>query len=84
MQRFASDIDAKLNFLDRQLRPQQPKNELITVRDLWSHKASWIELQASNIEEIRQQVAELRQTIDAAFERHHFRLSVFPQVKQRQ
>jgi len=40
MQRFASNIDAKLNFLDRQLRLQQPKNELITVRDLWSHKAS--------------------------------------------
>jgi len=38
------------------------------------------ELQASNIEEIRQQVAELRQTINTAFERRDFRVSVFLQV----
>jgi len=41
------------------------------------------ELQASNIEEIKQQLAELRQTINTAFERRDFRFSVFPQVVQR-
>jgi len=38
------------------------------------------ELQASNIEEIGQQVAELRQTINTSFERRDFRVSVFLQV----
>jgi len=41
------------------------------------------ELQVSNIEEIKQQLAELRQIINTAFARRDFRLSVFPQVEQR-
>ena len=42
-------------------------------------------LQVSNIEEIKQQVAQLRKTIDTAFERHNFCISVFvfPQVEYR-
>jgi len=37
------------------------------------------ELHASNIEEIKPEVAKLRQTINTAFERRDFRVSVFPQ-----
>jgi len=36
------------------------------------------ELKVSNIEEIKQQLAELRQTVDAAIKRRHFCVSGFP------
>jgi len=42
------------------------------------------ELQVSNVEEIKQQLAELRQTINTAFEKRNFCVFVFPQVAQRQ
>jgi len=42
------------------------------------------ELQVSNVEEIKQQLAELRQTINTAFEKRNFCVFVFPQVEQRQ
>ena len=57
--------------------------QMSTVQDLWSHTASSIWLQVSNIEEINQQLAEVRQTINAAFERHGFHVFVFLQVEQR-
>jgi len=40
-------------------------------------------LQVSNIEEVKQRVDQLRQTINAAFAGRDFRVSVFPQVEQR-
>jgi len=36
------------------------------------------------LKKIKQHVAELRQTINTAFERRDFRVSVFPQIEQRQ
>ena len=41
------------------------------------------ELQVSNIEEIKQQLADFRQIIKTAFERRDFRVSAFLQVEQR-
>ena len=42
------------------------------------------ELQVSIIEEIRQEVVELWQTTNTAFERRNYCVQVFPQVEQRQ
>jgi len=41
-------------------------------------------LQASSIEEFKQQVAELRQTINTTFKTRDFRVFVYPQVELRQ
>jgi len=38
------------------------------------------EMQVSNIEEIKQQVSELQQTINTEFKWHEFCMSVYPQV----
>jgi len=40
-------------------------------------------MQVSSIEEINQSLAELRQTINTAFEERDFCVSMFPQVAQR-
>jgi len=37
----------------------------------------------ANTEEIKQQLVELRQTINTAYEKHDFRVSTFLQVQQR-
>jgi len=65
--------------------PQQPIGELNWLQYkiygvIRPHK---YELQASNIEEIKQQVAGLQQTINTSFERRDCRVSVFPQVEQK-
>ena len=69
-------LQCKTSFL-WQLWPQQPKNELkwlqYKIYGAMQHRE--YERQASNIEEIKQQVAELQQTINTAFERHDFRIS---------
>ena len=65
--------------------PQQAINELnwLQYKICGVIRHYEYELQDSNIEEIKQQLAGLRQTINTAFERRDFRLFVFPQVEQK-
>ena len=76
-------LHCKTSFL-RQLWPQQPKSELnwlqCKIYGVVRHHECG--LQASSMEEIRQQVAELRQTINTVFERSDFHVSLFPRVEQ--
>ena len=70
-------LQCKTSFLFWQLWPQQPKNELkwLQYKIYGAIQHREYERQASNIEEIKQQVAELQQTINTAFERHDFCIS---------
>jgi len=65
--------------------PQQPIHELnwLQYKICGVIRPHEYELQASNIAEVKQQVAELRQTINTAFERRDFRVFVFLRVEQR-
>ena len=64
--------------------PAQIWTQMLPAQDLWSHTASWIRDASQkywknierNIEEIKQQVAELRQTVNTTFERRDFPVSV--------
>jgi len=53
--------------------PSSPDmKQTITKHDLWSYTASWICGEVCDIEEIKQQLAELRQTINTALEKVRF------------
>jgi len=77
-------LQCKTSF--RPLWPQKPQSELnrlqYKINGVMRHHE--YELQASNIEEIKQQVDELNSGKPlTAFERRDFRVFVFPQVEQR-